>query len=314
MKDEKEKMKNERRAFAYALVFLFLTAAGIIFTSLVIKYTQLRFIKANPALWVGLCSALLFGGYLFSVYCAWKEKQLLLKSMLSVYVFVLFVLIITFLLQITGFFEVVKDADSLREYIQRAGVWMPLAYILFQFLQVVVLPVPGIVSTIAGIALFGALKTTIFSLIGILTGSFVAFAIGRKLGNKAVSWLLGEETLKKWQTKLKGRDNLILTVMLFLPFFPDDVLCFLAGLSTMSFRFFLIVIVLSRVLAVTATCYSVDFIPFDTPWGIALWVLFIALIIVAFVVIYKNMHSIERWFKKRFRRRKKRKKKDESNL
>ena len=116
-----------------------------------------------------------------------------------------------------------KNEQAFQAYIQRAGVWMPLVYTLFQFLQVVVLPVPSIVSTLAGVALFGAFKATVFSLIGIITGSLVAFVIGRKLGNKAVSWLVGEDTLEKWQKKLKGKDNLVLTLMFFLPFFPDGM-------------------------------------------------------------------------------------------
>ena len=176
---------------------------------------------------------------------------------------------------------------------------MPITYILLQFLQVVILPIPGIVSTAAGVAIFGPLLTSIYSVTGILLGSFLAFYIGRKWGNKTVAWIIGEETLEKWQKKLKGKDNLFLTMMFLLPLFPDDILCFIAGLSTMSNRYFSIMIICTRVISIFATCYSVDLIPINTWWGITIWVVFFAVIIFAFIFIYKNMDKIQKWLKSR---------------
>lgn len=175
---------------------------------------------------------------------------------------------------------------------------MPILYVVLQYLQVVLLPIPSVVSTVAGVALFGAFWTTIYSLIGILLGSLTAFFIGRKLGNRAVTWMIGEETLTKWQKKLKKKDNVVLTLAFLLPFFPDDVLCFLAGLSSMTTRYFLIVISIARVLGIAGTCYSIDFIPFTTWWGIAIWAGFLLIIIALFIIAYKKMDTIHKWLKK----------------
>ena len=165
---------------------------------------------------------------------------------------------------------------------------MPIIYIALQFLQVVVLPIPSIVSTIAGVALFGAFWAMVYSLTGILLGSLLAFFIGRKFGYKAVSWMIGEDSLSKWQKKLKGKDNLFLTLAFILPIFPDDILCFVAGLSSMTMRYFLSVIFLSRVMGIFATCYSVDLIPFNTWWGILIWIAIILMVTLSFIFIYKN--------------------------
>ena len=181
---------------------------------------------------------------------------------------------------------------------------MPTVYIVLQYLQVVILPIPGVVSTAVGVALFGPFLTIFYSLIGILLGSFTAFYIGRKLGGKAVAWLIGDETLSAWQKKLKGKDNFVLTLMFLLPMFPDDILCFIAGLSTMTIRYFIIMITVSRVFAVTATCYSFQFIPFNTWWGVLLWAILFASIIIAFVLIYKNMDVIQKKLSKRKRKKK----------
>ena len=127
------------------------------------------------------------------------------------------------------------------------------------------------------------------------------------MGYKAVAWMVGKDDLDKWQKKIKGKDNFILTAMFILPLFPDDILCFVAGLSSMSWQYFVVMIVISRLIGIAGTCYSVNFIPFNTWWGILIWGILIAALVVAFVFLYKNMDAINNWFNKKFRfaRRKK---------
>ena len=279
------------------LASLGFTMASIIFSILCLFHSKLSFIQNNRAMLTVVAVGLLFCLCGVLIWSILMGKNTLSKTLFSAYFFIVFCLALIFILQKTDFFSVVSSAEELQLYLKRAGVWMPILYILLQFLQVVVLPIPSLVSTVAGVALFGAFWSMVYSLAGILLGSIVAFFIGRKLGNKAVAWMVGEETLKKWQRKLKGKDNLFLTLMFVLPFFPDDILCFLAGLSTMTTKYFLIVVLLARFIGIFATCYSIDFIPFTTWWGISLWVVFAVAIIVTFVYVYNNMEKLQRFFK-----------------
>ena len=246
-----------------------------------------------------------------------KGSQLVYKAILSAYVLLVFALAVLLVLQKTGFFEIVRDAESLEEYLEKAGSWMSFAFIALQFLQVVILPIPSFVTVAAGSALFGPLRGAIYSLIGIVLGSLTAFVIGRVVGYLAVAWIGGKDTLDKWLKKIKGKDKLLLSAMFLLPVFPDDVLCFVAGLSSMSWGFFLVVILISRVLAIVTTSYSVTLIPFNTWWGIALWIAFFAAVIVLFVFLYKKADRIQDWIIKKFRREtrvKRETKKDEFTL
>lgn len=291
----------KKSALSCTLIFFVLTIVCVVFSTLVFFNSAKPFFVRHATLISALTAAFFC---LLCGFCVWltlKGKEVLSKTLLSVYIFAAFCLILCYILQKTGFFTVIRDAESLQKYLENAGAWMPLLYILLQYLQVVVLPIPGIVSTVAGVALFGSFWAMIYSLIGIVLGSLTAFLIGRKLGNKAVSWMVGEETLKKWQKKLKGKDNLFLTLMFLLPLFPDDVLCFIAGLSTMSFGYFTGMIVVSRVLAISATCYSFDFIPFNTWWGLLIWGVLIAVIAVGFILVYKNLDRIQSVLSKRFK-------------
>ena len=247
----------------------------------------------------------------------WKKKELFYKAIISAYVLFIFAGIVLFILQRTGFFEIVRDEESLEAYLERAGVWMGFAFITLQFLQVVILPIPSFVTVAAGSALFGPLRGAVYSLIGIVLGSLTAFFIGRFVGYRAVAWIVGKDTLDKWLQKIKGKDKLLLSAMFLLPVFPDDVLCFVAGLSSMSWGFFLVVIAISRVLAIVTTSYSVTLIPFNTWWGITIWVVFFAAVIVLFIFLYRKFDQIQDWILKKFRREtrvKQETKKDEFTL
>ncbi len=298
MNETMKNRKDERKTLRYLLVFFFLallTAALGVFC--------LRNVNR-------IIVPVLFGAgnivlYAFCVYAILIEKQTLIKSLLSLYILLFFILGIYTLLERTGFFEVIQSKENLQEYLQKTGVWMPVLYTLLQFLQVIILPIPSVLSTIVGVALFGAFWAMAYSLLGILLGSLVAFLIGRRLGERAVAWIVGEETLKKWKKKVRGKDNVFLTLMFVLPVFPDDVLCFVAGLSNMSLKYFLTVIFFSRFIGIAATCYSINLIPFNTWWGITVWVLFAVIVTFAFIYAYKNMERIQKFFRnKKVKRRK----------
>ena len=287
------------------ITFLGLAIACVVFAILCIYGTRIAFLARNPFLFSLLASGLLLAFCLLSVWFVVRNKEIWYKSALSAFVFVLFALVVLFILQQTGFFEVIQDESSLQNYLASKGAWMPVIYTVLQYLQVIILPIPSVVSTIAGVALFGPFQTMIYSLIGVLLGSFTGFFIGKKFGNKAVAWMIGEETMRKWQRKIKGKDYLLLTMMFILPVFPDDVLCFVAGLSTMTWGYFSVMIVISRILQISVTCYSLDFIPFTTWWGLLIWGIFFTVLLFLFFIVSKNMDGIEKWVSQRFHKNKK---------
>jgi uncharacterized membrane protein YdjX (TVP38/TMEM64 family) len=298
MQAEKKNRKQTTR-LTYLILFWALSAFCIVLEVICIRQTKIPFLAKNKEIWIGIFTLATVLLFLLSAVFVFVDYSVFVKLLLSGNIFVAIALTVLFFLQKTEFFEIVQNVETLQGYIRKAGVWMPILYIIFQFLQVLVLPVPSIISTLAGIALFGAFQTAIFSLIGIWLGSVVAFYIGRKFGKKAVAWLIGVETLEKWQAKIKGKDNFVLTVMFLLPLFPDDLLCFVAGLSMMSWRFFLIMMSVCRILAVFTTCYSVNFIPVHSPLGMAIWGALAVILVVLFLYFYKNLDKIDGWFKRK---------------
>ncbi len=233
-------------------------------------------------------------------YCL--KKEVVYKSIITCYVMLIFFSVTFYILLKTGFLEIIRDKDSFQDYLERTGGFMTVMFITLQFLQVVILPIPSTVTVVAGSALFGAFWGSVYSLIGIVIGSLVAFLIGRYAGYPVVAWMVGKETLDKWLKKIKGKDKLLLSAMFLLPVFPDDILCFVAGISSMSLWLFLGIILVSRVLAIFTTSYSITLIPLNTWWGILIWIILFALVAWLFVVLYKKSDRILGWFEKKFHR------------
>lgn len=300
----KEQTKTESRTVlkhAVNVCFALLAAAiAFLFTAYGLTYKSLPFIAKHFALLMGVTagaiSALIIAYVLFYIF----KKQALYRLILCTLICLDIFAVAFFALSASGILPKLTDIDALRDYIAGFGGTAIFIFILFQFLQVVVLPVPGSVSVAVGVALFGPLRCSFFSLIGILIGSIVAFFIGRVIGYKAVCWIVGKDDLDKWLQKVKGKDYLLLSIMFLLPLFPDDILCFVAGLSSMTWTYFIIMIIITRVISVFSTSFSLGLIPFNTWWGLLIWGLLLAAVIVSFWLVCKYSDKIDAFIKRKF--------------
>ena len=272
-------------------------AVAFLFIAYGLAYKNVDFISEhfNLLFWLSfaLCAGGGIAGALFYVF----KKQTAYRLTVCTLVFVDICAVVFFALCATGLIAKINSVDGLREYISETGSMAALIYIAFCFLQVVLLPVPGSVAVGVGVAMFGPLKCAIFSFIGIVIGSIVAFYVGRKIGYKAACWIAGKDSIDKWLDKLKGKDYLILSIMFLLPLFPDDVLCFVAGLSSMTDRYFIIMIIITRAISVVSTSFSFELIPFNTWWGIMIWIAILALIVLSFKLVMKYSDKIDRFLK-----------------
>lgn len=297
-------MKNYQKALKHTvniLAAVFFGAVAFVFIAYGLAYKSLPFIDRHfmllLSLSLGVTSALILVYLIFYI----LDKKAVYRLILCVLIFLCIAGAVFFAICATGIIKKITSIEALRDYISEFGNMAVFLFILFSFLQVIILPVPGSVTVAAGVALFGPLKCSIFSFIGITLGSIVAFAIGRVVGEKAVRWIVGEETLKKWLQKLKGKDYLILSIMFLLPLFPDDVLCFVAGLSSMTWTYFIVMIVITRVTSILATSYSVGLIPLTTWWGIMIWLIIGALVVAAFWVVCKYSDKIDGFIKNKLK-------------
>lgn len=235
-------------------------------------------------------------------------RKKILRTTIVLLVFVALAISIYFLLKYTGALEYINSVEKIRQLILRLGFWGRLAFVTIQFLQVTFLPIPSTISTLAGVLIYGPLQTALLSLAGIMFGSVLAFWLGRVCGKKLVVFMVGEETCKKWVTFLTEAKYAFF-IMMVLPIFPDDVLCLVAGLTNMSWAFFVITNLISRPIGIFMTCYlgSGEIIPYHG-WGLIAWAVIIVVVAVLLILSFKYRGQIEKFIKKTFNSQKKLKK------
>ena len=212
-----------------------------------------------------------------------SNKKKILRGLLVLFIIALFLTLTYFILVWTGLWEKFNSVEKLKRFILALGIWGRIVFVLFQFLQVTILPLPSPILIIAGSLIYGPFQSAILSLAGILLGSAFAFFLGKVFGSKIVSFIIGKESQKKW-SKTLGSCKYSFVIMMLLPCFPDDILCLVAGLTDMSWTFFMVTQFIARPIGIFTVSYlsSGEIIPYSG-WGLVVWAV---IIIASFVLIY----------------------------
>lgn len=161
----------------------------------------------------------------------------------------IFLIIACIILAIAGYKAgIFESVDTLQAFIASAGLWGPLIFMFIQALQVIIPMLPGFVTCIAGALIFGPIYGFIYSYIGVCAGSIAAFYLARRYGTGLVKKFIKEETYNKYMNWLeKGKKfDIIFLLAIILPTAPDDVLCFVAGLTKIGWKKFVIIILLGK--------------------------------------------------------------------
>lgn len=149
--------------------------------------------------------------------------------------------------QIVKFYDTLYNRHQLKRFILSFGAYSPLAYILLQIIQVIVAPIPGGAVEFLGGYLFGIKAGFLYSMIGLLLGSWMAFSLARIFKKVAVERFVSPNTRKKFNY-LIGHEGVILSFLLFLiPGFPKDALCYILGLTPMNLVTFLVISTIGRI-------------------------------------------------------------------
>ncbi len=290
MKEEKKKIIFSTPALLLCIISILLCVADILCTVFLLGMSKLYTI-----LWLVGCGILIVASFVFWIVGlkSWQKLTFVVVAIASLVLWVYWILVML------GLKSIFATAESLQKAVASTGGWGMLVYVLIQFLQVTFIPLPAMVTTLAGTALFGPLLATILSFVGILLGSVFAFWLGDKFGEKICAWIVGKETTEKYSKMLYEKGKYLFFLMMLFPFFPDDALCLIAGMTSMSFRYFIGTILLTRPIGIFMTCYlgSGQIIPY-AGWGWIVWGILIAIMIALFVCAYKFQPQIEEWLGK----------------
>lgn len=138
------------------------------------------------------------------------------------------------------------DADALRAFIRQYGFWAPAVLVILQVLQVVVAPIPGQLLAVVGGYLFGAWWGTLYNMIGITIGSALAFWLSRRFGRAYVERVVDEAALESFDALSEEYARSTLFLLFLVPGLPDDLLCFVGGLTDIPIRQLVVLAVIGR--------------------------------------------------------------------
>lgn len=140
-----------------------------------------------------------------------------------------------------------SEPDRVSAFIENTGPWGPVVFILVQIAQVFAAPIPGQITGFVGGFLFGAVPGTIYATIGGTIGCALVFILARRLGRPFVERFVKPDILERFDF-ISGRHGLLVLLLIFLiPIFPDDLICYVAGLTLIPIRRLILVALVGRV-------------------------------------------------------------------
>lgn len=150
--------------------------------------------------------------------------------------------------------EIFTDQDQLQQQLSGAGIFAPGLFVLIQIVQVIVPILPGGVSCLLGVLFFGKVQGFVYNYIGLCIGSWIVFELARGYGSGLVRQLIGDKSFERYSSYLTKEKHFhtFFAACIFMPCAPDDILCYIAGLSDMSRRMFVAIILLGKPWAILA--------------------------------------------------------------
>ena len=152
------------------------------------------------------------------------------------------------------------DSTKLQALLNQTGIFAPLLFILLQIFQVIIPIIPGGASSALGIVAFGPIWGFVYNYAGLVIGSILAFLLVKRYGKTFILKVCDQKTYDKyigWLDKGKKFDRFF-AAAIFFPCAPDDILCMIAGLTSMTLKKFSMIIILGKPLALIAYSFGLS--------------------------------------------------------
>lgn len=189
--------------------------------------------------------------------------------------------------------EIFSSRESIERYVARWGLWAPFVFVLVQAAQVILAPIPGNITALAGGALFGWGVGFLLSSIGLIIGSMIAFWLGRYYGMPLVVRMVGQKTYERYEGVVARKGTWVLFLIFLVPFFPDDALCFLAGMTAISFPLFTLLVVVGRLPGMLVSNLAGSGLIHLSIWQ---WAIVAVLCIGLAIIVFRFRDKIEDFF------------------
>ena len=217
-----------------------------------------------------------------------KDKDKL-RAAVGIGIFVLFSAAVAWLIG-KPLLQFVSEPEKFRQWVDSHGLLGPLAFLGMMVLQVFVAVIPGEPLEIGAGYAFGAVEGTILCILGAAIGSTLVFLFVRRFGVRAVEVFISREKIQSLRfLQNTRRVHLFLLVAFLLPGTPKDVLCYVAGLTTLKLGPFILISSICRLPSIVTSTIGGSALG-SGQWGMAAIVFAATLVISAIGLwIYKRI-------------------------
>lgn len=169
-----------------------------------------------------------------------------LKTIMTVTTVIMTILLVAFIIYAVNM-NLLTSPEVLVDRIKEYGFIGPIIFLLIQIVQVVFPVIPGGASCLAGTLAFGPIEGFIYNYVGLTLGSIFAYMLSRNFGLPLIKKLFKEETINKYLKYIRTKkfEKIFFWGILF-PGAPDDLLCYISGISNLTFKKFLIIILVGK--------------------------------------------------------------------
>ncbi len=142
-----------------------------------------------------------------------------------------------------------SDLNAVIESIRGYGLWGPAILFLLFILQAFLAFIPGQALMVSSGIIYGFAGGFFLTWTSLVIGGQIAFWLSRKFGRPFAEKWIAPETLNRWDKSAAGQGVAFYVIALVMPFVPNDAMCYVAGLGSMSFKRFLLANMLGRGIA-----------------------------------------------------------------
>ena len=142
-----------------------------------------------------------------------------------------------------------SDPYAVTEAIQQSGFWGPTILFVLFVLQVFFAFIPGQALMVASGYIYGFTGGMLITWISLVIGGQAAFWLARHSGRRFAEKWISPAILDRWDKNAGDQGIGFFAITLVLPLFPNDAMCYVAGLGKITSRRFLIANILGRGLA-----------------------------------------------------------------
>lgn len=142
-----------------------------------------------------------------------------------------------------------SNPQAVSEAVQHSGIWGPTILFVLFVLQVFLAFIPGQALMVASGYIYGFTGGMLITWFSLVVGGQAAFWLARRYGRGFAEKWVSSSVLDRWDRNAAAQSIGFLAITLVLPLFPNDAMCYIAGLGKISSRRFLIANILGRGMA-----------------------------------------------------------------